>query len=210
MTVLGAAIGAAFLLAAAIPANTKPGMTLSADQTAIIHEINAYMNGLGSLKGRFTQIGPSGEFTEGDFYLQRPGRMRFEYAPPNPILVIADGSWVGIEDRKLRSTQKYPLFTTPLSLLLGKRVNLLKKARIVAFDDSEGDISVTFEAKSGATPGQLTLIFGKPSINLKRWTVVDAQGLTTEVTIFDIVTGLRLNPKLFWIDDNLLIDMDER
>lgn len=210
MTLVGAAIGAAFLLAAAIPANTRPGIELSAEQIATVHEINAYMNGLGSLKGRFTQIGPSGEFTEGDFYMQRPGRMRFEYAPPNPILVIADGSWVGIEDRKLQSTQKYPLFTTPLSLLLGKKVDLFKEARIIAFDDSAGDIAVTFEAKSGTTPGQLTLIFGKPDISLKRWTVIDAQGLTTEVTIFDIVSGLSLNPKLFWIDDHLLIDMNEQ
>ena len=208
--VAGAAVAMALALAAAPPASARPDIALSADQIGIVQQINAYLTGLRSLKGRFTQRGPAGQFTEGDFYLQRPGRMRFEYAPPNPILVIADGFWVGIEDRKLRSTQKYPLAATPLSLLLGERVDLLEKARIIGYEEKDGEISVTLEAKAGTTPGQLTLIFGLPNINLKRWTVVDAQGLSTEVNFFDMVTGLSLNPKLFWIDDHLLLDMNER
>lgn len=208
-----AAIAAAILavLALAPPsARARPAIKLTPDQIAVIHQINTYINSLGSLKGRFTQIGPEGEFAEGNFYLQRPGRMRFEYSPPNPILVIADGFWVGVEDRKLQSTQKYPLITTPLSLLLNKRVNLLKDARIISFERRFGDIEVTVEAASGNTPGQLTLIFGGPTFTLKQWTVVDAQGLTTQVAVFDLVAGLSLDPKLFWINDNLIFDTNER
>jgi len=207
---IGAAIWAVVALAAAIPASARPAITLTDEQIGVIQQINAYINALGSLKGRFTQIGPSGEFAEGDFYLQRPGRMRFEYAKPNPILVIADGFWVGIEDRNLRSTQKYPLVTTPLSILLDKHVDLLKDTRIVGFDDRDGDIAVTVEASSGTTPGELTLIFGGPLLSLKQWTVVDAQGLTTQVAIFDLVLGLNLDPKLFWINDHLIFNTNER
>jgi len=186
------------------------GIALTQEQIATVRQINSYINGLSSLKGRFTQLGPNAEFTEGAFYLQRPGRMRFEYAPPNPTLVIADGFWVGIEDRALRSTQKYPLATTPLSLLLDEKVDLLKEARIVGFEDRDGEIALTVEAKSSSTPGRLTLIFGGPNFALKQWKVLDAQGLTTEVAVFDLVSGLRLDPKLFWIDDNLIFETDQR
>ena len=210
MVATAAAMWTVLALVAILPAHARPSIALSEDQIGIVRQINAYINGLESLKGRFTQIGPSGEFAEGDFYLQRPGRMRFEYAPPNPILVIADGFWVGIEDRQLRSTQKYPLITTPLSLLLGNHVDLLKEARIVGFEDRGGDIAVTVVALSGTTPGELTLIFGGPIFSLKQWTVVDAQGLTTQVAVFDLVLGLDLNPKLFWINDNLIVNTDER
>ena len=207
---IGAAIWAVLALAAAFPAAARPPIALSEEQIGVVRQINAYINALGSLKGRFTQIGPSGEFAEGDFYLQRPGRMRFEYARPNPILVIADGFWVGIEDRSLRSTQKYPLVTTPLSLLLGERVDLIKDARIVGFEDRDGHIAVTVEANAGTTPGELTLIFGGPLMTLKQWTVVDAQGLTTQVAVFDLVQGVDLNPKLFWINDHLIFETNER
>ncbi|MDP2621800.1 MAG: outer-membrane lipoprotein carrier protein LolA [Hyphomicrobiales bacterium] len=200
----------AIIALAVLPAQARTGIELNEDQIAIVRQINAYINSLGSVKGRFTQIGPDGEFAEGNFYLQRPGRMRFEYSPPNPILVVADGFWVGIEDRKLQSTQKYPLVTTPLSLLLGKRVDLFKDARIVGFERRLGDIEVTVEAASGSAPGQLTLIFGGPIFALKQWTVVDAQGLTTQVAVFDLVAGLNFDPKLFWINDNLILNTNER
>lgn len=209
--VMAAVVAATWLvLAPAIAAPARPAIELTAEQMFAVQQINAYINGLGSLKGRFTQIGPAGEFSEGDFYLQRPGRMRFEYSPPNPILVVADGFWVGIEDRQLRSTQKYPLLTTPLSLLLSERVDLFKEARIVGFEDRGGDIAVTVEARSPTTPGELTLIFGGPVFSLKQWTVVDAQGLTTQVAVFDLVSGLALDPKLFWINDNIILKTNER
>lgn len=208
--VIGAAIGAVLLLATAAPAAAQPAIQLNQEQVAAIQEINAYINSLRTLKGRFTQIGPSGEFAEGDFYLQRPGRMRFDYAKPNPILVIADGFWVGIEDRRLKSTQKYPISTTPLRFLLDEHVNLLEDARIVGFEDRGGELAVSVEARAGTTPGRLTLIFARNPLSLKQWTVVDAQGLTTQVAVFDLVAGANLNPKLFWINDNLIFDPTER
>lgn len=196
--------------APAAPAAAADAMKLNADQTAEINAISARLDALKSLRGRFTQIGPGGEFAEGTFYLQRPGKIRFEYAPPNPILVIADGFWVGIEDRKLRQTEKYPLSATPLSILLDEKVDLLKEARIVAFEQMPDTISVTVEDTSGLAPGQLTLFFGGPDMGLKQWIVIDAQGLKTEVSVFDLVAGISNDPKLFWINDNVLLDTGNR
>ena len=198
------------LLAAAMPALAGTEMRLTGDQQVELRKINTYLNALNTMRGRFTQLGPSGEFTEGTFYLQRPGKIRFEYSPPNPILVIADGFWVGIEDRKLKDTQKYPLSATPLSLLLEKHVDIGKEARIVGFEEQGGDVIVTLEARSGTTPGQLTLIMGGPNFALKQWIVIDAQGLKTEVSLFDLVADVQIESKLFWINDNMVVKTDYR
>lgn len=203
-----AALVAAMLVPAA--GRSDPHATLTDEQIAQVRQINAYFNGLDSVRGRFTQLGPDGDFSEGAFFLSRPGKMRFEYAPPNPILVIADGFWVGIEDRKLKSTQKYPLATTPLSLLLADKVDLFSQARIISVEDRGGDVAVRVAARSGTTPGELTLVFGGPDFSLKSWIVVDAQGLRTEVSLFDLVRGARLEPKLFWINDHMIFNTDPR
>lgn len=216
MTRLAAALAAllALSLAAPVPAPAAgrggPAEGLSEQQITQVRQINAYFNSLTSVRGRFTQLGPGGEFSEGAFFLLRPGKMRFEYEPPNPILVISDGAWVGIEDRRLRSTQKYPLATTPLSLMLADRVDLFAQARIVAVEERAGDVAVTVRARAGTTPGELTLIFGGADFSLKSWIVVDAQGLRTEVSLFDLVRGASLDPRLFWINDNLIFDTNTR
>ena len=80
--------------------------------------ISNYLNGITTLEGDFVQIGPNGDLSEGRFYMRRPGRLRFEYRPPNPALVIADGTWVGVYDQKLETLDRIPLGQTPLALLL--------------------------------------------------------------------------------------------
>lgn len=194
------------VLALAAQAGAAPLMNLSDAQRTTVRQIGNYVSSLATLQGRFTQLGPNGEFTEGTFFLQRPGKMRFEYAPPNPVLVVADGFWVGIEDRKKKRTEKYPLSATPLNLLLDEKVDLLQNARIVGFEESDEAIAITLEDQVGDAPGQLTLYFGKPDLALKQWTVIDAQGLTTQVSFFDLVSGTKLNQRLFLINDHLEID----
>lgn len=202
LTTLAALLGLMLATPLAPPAKAAQEMALTAKQQVELRKINTYLNALNTMRGRFTQLGPSGEFTEGSFYLQRPGKIRFEYSPPNPILVIADGFWVGIEDRKLKDTQKYPLKATPLSLLLEKHVDISDEARIVGFEKQGGDTVVTLESRALTTPGRLTLIMGGPNFSLKQWIVIDAQGLRTEVSLFDMVADVKLDPKLFWINDN--------
>jgi len=171
-----------------------------AERAAIIDRVNGYFNTLQHLHGRFSQIGPNGEFSEGVFYLERPGKIRFEYALPNPLLVVADGFWVGIEDRNMKTTDKYPLAATPLSLLLEERVDLNEEASIIDAREEEGFISVTFEDKRGAAPGQLTLVFDAETIRLKEWVVVDGQGYQTRISVSDLITGIKQNPSLFYIE----------
>ncbi len=188
----------------------QPVLSPEAERAAIIDRVNGYFNALQHLHGRFSQIGPNGEFSEGVFYLERPGKIRFEYALPNPLLVVADGFWVGIEDRNMKTTDKYPLAATPLSLLLEERVDLNEEASIIDAREEEGFISVTFEDSGGAAPGQLTLVFGSEDLMLRQWIVLDAQGLRTEVSVFDLVVGTPVDPTLFWIADNATYDVGDR
>lgn len=180
---------------------------LTSEQSQILGRVNGYFNNLEHLRGRFTQIGPNGEFSEGLFFLERPGKIRFEYNQPHPLLIVADGSWVGIEDRDLRTTDKYPLSATPLNLLLEEYVDLNEETRIIDIREEEGFISVTFEDDSGKASGQLTLILGGEDLALRQWIVLDAQGLRTEVSVFDLVAGVPVDPKMFWIRDNAAIDV---
>ena len=118
-------------------------------QTDLIRDINKRFNAVDRLEGDFVQIGPNGERAEGRFYLWKPGRMRFEYKPPSPLLVVANGSWVGISDLKERTTERYPLKATPLKLLLSDNIDLFKQANIRSVSADADLITLVLEEKSG-------------------------------------------------------------
>lgn len=89
------------------------------------------------MKGQFTQTGPRGRVSSGVFYIVKPGRMRFEYAPPNPLLVVSDGSWLYVKNRKRNRVDHYPLTTTPLRLILDQKVNLFKETKIQSVSETD-------------------------------------------------------------------------
>ena len=109
-----------------------------ADLTRITNALNA----IGSMMGTFVQVGPDGDLSEGTFYMRRPGRVRFEYNPPNPTLIIADGFWVAVYDTVDGSFDRFPLSETPLDLLLRDRVNLREEKAIQSVERSSGQLRV--------------------------------------------------------------------
>jgi outer membrane lipoprotein-sorting protein len=182
---------------------------LSPEQAETVARINHYLNNITHLEGDFTQISPDGDVAEGKFYLRRPGRARFDYAPPNRLVVVADGFWIGVTDRKLETTDRYPIGSTPYWALLKENVDLLTDSRIVAVEQEAGIILVTFDDPSGEAAGQLTLIFEERETEdpaalglvLTQWLVTDAQGLTTSVSVSNLVEGQRARNAMFVIDD---------
>ncbi|MEM1343733.1 MAG: outer membrane lipoprotein carrier protein LolA [Pseudomonadota bacterium] len=164
--------------------------------------ISNYLNGLGTLEGDFVQIGPDGELSEGKFYMRRPGRLRFEYRPPNPALIIADGVWVGVCDRQIETFDRFPLSETPLDILLRDRVDLRREGAISTMARAEGQLRVRAIDPDAPEQGSLTLIFADVPLALRQWVVVDAQGLTTTVALQDTRSNTRLDPRLFTIDDD--------
>jgi outer membrane lipoprotein-sorting protein len=157
------------------------------------------LNGIKSVQGRFLQIGGDGRQELGNFYLRRPGRVRFEYQKPNPKLVIADGATVAVQNADLHTTDRYPLGNSPLQLLLSDNIDLSRDPRISAVKHEQGALSMT----ARDTTGRITLTFadsGAASLELRQWEVVDAQGSHTRIVVNEM-HGQRTSPGLFVIQD---------
>lgn len=164
---------------------------------ADLDRVSAYLNSIHSMKGSFVQLGPQGQVDEGIFYIDKPGRMRFEYHAPNPVLVVSDGTTVAVQNRKLGTVDTYPLLSTPLSLVLSDSLNLKRNPSIAGLSREPGELIVNARAASNKVSGNLSLVFTSPVLELRQWTIVDAQGLSTTVSLRDVQTGVTLDPALF-------------
>jgi outer membrane lipoprotein-sorting protein len=184
-------------LASAAGAATE--IKLTAEQTAAVGEITKFINGFNTLQGDFTQTGPKGNVSRGVFYLQKPGKMRFEYAAPNPFVIVSDGNWVTIKNRSKDKADQYPLSQTPLRLVLSDRVNILKEAKILGVEDTPESITVTLEDRKNIVPGHLILVYDKAKSALQQWVVVDGKGRRTTVALDNMVPGVEPDPELFKI-----------
>jgi len=168
---------------------------------ADLDRVSAYLNAMHTLKAAFVQIGPEGQVDEGMFYVEKPGRMRFQYAPPNPTLVVSNGSTIAVENNKLNTVDRYPIWSTPLNLILSSDVNLKKNQEISGVEHQPGELIIEARSHSSNVNGNITLVFAEPTLELRQWTVVDPQGLATTVSIRDVHQGVALDPALFAIPD---------
>jgi outer membrane lipoprotein-sorting protein len=182
-----------------LPANIFA--TFDAGQKAQAARVSSYLSSLQTLVGNFVQVGPDGSKTKGDFYIQKPGKVRFEYDAPSPIAIIADGSSLAVRDRKLATQDIYPLSQTPLRFLLSDRIDLLKDTNVVNVTADDVFISVTIEEKQALIgTSRLMLMVGAKDGQLKQWTVTDPQGYDTTVAVYNLDTSKKVDPGLFRID----------
>lgn len=178
-----------------------PALQLSAQQATDVARINTYLNDLQNLAGRFLQINPDGVISEGNFYLARPGRARFEYDDED-LVVVARGQKLLIKEGRF-VTNELPLDGTPLKVLLGRNVDLNKDARIVEVDSRAGTLATTIQDPEAPELGQVTMIFTGPQLQLQRWIVTDAQGLRTTVSLTQIDQPETLDSELFDLHSGL-------
>jgi outer membrane lipoprotein-sorting protein len=163
--------------------------------------VNAYLSGVQTLTGNFVQVGPDGSRTQGEFFISKPGRVRFEYDDPSPIELIADGSSVVVRDRRLATQDVYPLSQTPLRFLLADRVDLTKDTHLVSVYSDDVFVTVVVEEKNGIVgTSRLMIMFSAKDMQLKQWTVTDPQGYDTTVAVYNLDTSKRPDPSLFKID----------
>jgi len=193
-----AALGLALAMATASSA-TAP-ISVTADQTSTIKKISDYITSIKNLKGEFTQISPKGNVSRGVFFISRPGKMRFEYAPPNPFVIVADGKWLTVKQRLKDQTEKgdqYPLCETPLRFLLCENVDLLKDTNILGFEEADGLATLTVEERKSSFGGQIVLVFDENKNELQQWIVIDGKGRRTTVQLENMVAGAAADPRLF-------------
>jgi outer membrane lipoprotein-sorting protein len=181
----------------------KSGETTAFDarQRALADRVSAYLSNVRVLSGNFVQVGPDGKKSEGEFYLQKPGRVRFDYNPPSPIELIADGQSVVVRDRKLATQDLYPLSQTPLRFLLSDRIDLLHDTNLVGVHADDVFVTMVIEERQilGGTH-RLMLMFGAKDYQLRQWTVTDPQGYDTTVAVYNLNTTLQPDPNMFRID----------
>jgi outer membrane lipoprotein-sorting protein len=186
---------------AALLGKADPAGSLNPQQRAIIERVNGYLSGVQVLTGNFIQIGPDGGRTQGDFFISKPGKVRFEYDDPSPIELIADGSSVVVRDRRLATQDVYPLSQTPLRFLLADHVDLTKDTHLVAVYADDVFVTVVVEERNGIVgTSRLMIMFSAKDMQLKQWTVTDPQGYDTTVAVYNLDTSKRPDPSLFKID----------
>jgi outer membrane lipoprotein-sorting protein len=181
----------------------KPGEATAFDakQRGLADKVSGYLSSVQTLVGDFVQVGPDGRRTEGQFYMQKPGKVRFEYNPPSPIEVVSDGDAVVVRDRNLATQDLYMLSQTPLRFLLADRIDLLKDTNVVSVSADDVFVTVVIEEKQMIVgTNKLMMMFGAKDFQLRQWTVTDPQGYDTTVAVYNLDSSKKPDPKMFKIN----------
>jgi outer membrane lipoprotein-sorting protein len=182
---------------AARPARAITAMPLTPRDQADIQRVEAYLNGLKTLKAHFFQVAQDGGTSEGTAWLERPGRMRFQYDPPAPFLLLASSGVLTFHDGSLGQDSNIPLSRTPLGILLADNVKLAGAVTVTAIQREPGQLQLTLIRSASPGDGSLTLIFTEDPMTLRQWTVVDAQQRVTHVTLSNVQLGGHYSDQLF-------------
>jgi outer membrane lipoprotein-sorting protein len=188
-------------VAAAPDVASPEPVQLTAQQRRTVERLRAYLNRISTLEARFIQISSNGGFAEGDLYLSRPGRMRFEYDPPAQIVMVADGNFLGYYDLELDQVSYLPLSSTPASFLLRDSITFKDGVTLTGFERARGMIRVQLAKDDEPELGRLTVVFTERPLALRQWSVVDAQGIETVVTLQNPRFGVDLADDLFYLRD---------
>ena len=179
---------------------TAKPVPLTRAEKAELQRVEDYLNGLRTLQARFIQVSQRGQVAEGDLYLQRPGRVRFEYDPPVPILIVSSGPVLYYFDKELEQTTQVFVRTTPVGILVREKLSFADDVTVSHFVQRAGAIRITVQRTGDPDEGAITLVFNDRPLALRQWVVLDAQGGRTTVTLTNVRTGLPLDPKLFRFD----------
>jgi outer membrane lipoprotein-sorting protein len=177
-------------------------VTFSDADRADLDKVSTYLNSVRSLEGGFVQIGPNGQIDQGKFYLVKPGKLRFEYQQPSPLLVVCDGRTFAVFNRKLKTVDRYPLSSIPLDVLLGEHVDLKKDSSIVKLQRQPGTLVIEARTSKNRSKANIAITFTYPALELRQWTVIDDQGLPTTVALRSLQAGTNPDPALFVLRDN--------
>lgn len=199
------ALGVALLIAyiaGATPARAQiHAAVLSDADQAMVASVGRYLNSLRTLKARFLQVAPDGKTSQGTMWLERPGRMRFEYDKPSPLLLVAGHGVVVFHDSQLDQTTRIEVSRTPLGLLLADSITLSGDVTLTDFRHPPGQLMLTLVRTKTPGEGSLTLLLNEAPLALTGWIVVDAQGQETRIAMSHVQLGGEFDQSLFTFTD---------
>jgi outer membrane lipoprotein-sorting protein len=173
------------------------GTSINSKKFLAVKQINAYLNEIKTLRADFLQIATNGEIASGKLYMSRPGKIRFEYTPPSPILIISDGTFLIYIDKHLEGMTHFFLSNSPISFLVKKSVRITDDTEIISFSQKANIIRIKLAKLNQIDKGTITLNFTNQPFNLRKWVVADPQGVETTVILSNMEKNITLNPELF-------------
>lgn len=171
----------------------------AAERSKLLKEAAKALASVKTARGKFEQYSPDGSYSTGQFAMSRPGKVRFDYDDPVPLVLVSDGTTVALQDSDLETTDRVPLASTPLSLLLSSTLDFEKEAEVVDVRRTGDQTNITVRDKTGEMDGTLTVVLADNA--LTGWRTVDANGGRTSVLLSGVETGAKLNPRLFILKD---------
>ena len=203
--IMGAPLSMSLKQAPSSPAITAPAPAAApltaAERTKVLKDTAKALAKVKTARGKFEQYSPDGSLSTGQFAMSRPGKVRFDYDDPVPLVLVSDGTTVALQDSDLETTDRVPLASTPLSLLLSDKLDFEKDAEVVDVRRNGDRINITVRDKTGEMDGTLTVVLATSDNALTGWRTVDANGGRTSVMLSDVETGAKLNPRLFILKD---------
>lgn len=195
--VLAAAAAMPLLSGAGQQAPQRLYNAYSDTEKADLDKVSAALNAIHTLRSSFLQIGPEGGADQGELFIEKPGRIRFEYRPPNPLLIVATGGALYVKNAKLNTLDKYDLSDTPLGLLLNENVDLAHNKAVMGVEERDGNIVVRARSSNSRNNSNITLLFSLPGVELRQWTIKDNQGGVTTVALQNPTPGAAMDEALF-------------
>lgn len=181
---------------AGLMAVSLPGESLADARAQVVKELSNHFASVPTMTGEFIQFGPNGEQTGGQFFIQRPGKLRFNYEDPSPLMLVSNGETIGVRNKKLKTWQYMPLDKNPLSILLADQISLDNQS-IRSVETSADVTRVVMGDKSIFGESEITLLFDPLSYDLRQWTIKDNQGKETSVMIFNVQKNVAISQKMF-------------
>ena len=179
----------------------------SAQQQLSLGQLSQYLNQLQTAQGGFTQINQDGTLSTGQIYIKRPGRIRFEYDPPNDALVMASGGQLAVFDPQSNvPPDRFPLNQTPLSIILDSDVDLGSDRMVTDITSDETSTTITAQDPDNPQYGNIKLVFTANPTELRQWIITDEFGTQTTVILNDLVSGEAIRDQQF----NIIAEMRRR
>jgi outer membrane lipoprotein-sorting protein len=175
----------------------EAALKLTAEDRGDLNRVASYLNGIHTFSAGFQQISSGGGLATGKIYLRRPGMLRVEYAPPVPVLLVADGFWVSYYDSQLDQLTQIPISQTPIWFLVQETIAFTPKITVTRIERSPGAIRLSMYQTDHPDAGSASLVFADEPLQLKQWTIRDSQGTEVQIALQDAVFGAQLSNDLF-------------
>jgi len=192
---------AIIMVFASVALSTASAASLSKADRRDVARIEAYLNRMQSVEASFLQYSSSGQSAEGRLYLQRPGQLRLDYRPPATLQIYADGFWLIYVDTELEEVTHLPLNSTPAGFLVREHVRLSGDVTVTRLERGTKSLRVYIAQTEEPDAGHIVLTLSDGPLRLRNWSVIDAQGVETRVSLIDPAFNAEIAEKVFEFDE---------